>query len=452
MNSLKHKQKDIAPKPHLAEGELKAYLDHTSDNELEILSSSKVGCLSCGAVYSARDVHDWADEGGKMKAVCAHCGLPTVVGDASGLKIDKKSLDRLRRQPGYKAFDESNIEAIRDFCARYAEGKIAEDAKNEELFLFYCQKLCKQHDPIAIMDLADFYMRGGMSGKPDYDKALSYYELPEVAYSPLSLINKAIIFKRGSAKRKPNIAKCCDSLEKAALLGSVKARYMLSDLYTVGDGKREDPFFAFSLLESCYNFAYPVYLKKGFDPDADLGEIAIRLMQHYYYGIGTPVDMDAALAFAMVFTFCLALNKGEYCDAVLDEVDAILSDVSKKRGYTFGELVQDYDTFNDSLYLMPESMLKHITRFDYNEKEGTLSFSLNCLSPFLLVDLANLSVKRVNKGATFVFDRVASIEIQEPRTPISFNYSIAEDGSLSFYRLDEDDPIATIYFKKDGEQ
>ena len=63
-----------------------------------------------------------------------------------------------------------------------------------------------------------------------------------------------------------------------------------------------------------------------------------------------------------------------------------------------------------------------------------------------------MSVKPFNKGATFVFDRVDSIQIQEPRTPISFNYSIAEDGSLSFYRLDEDDPIATIYFKKDGEQ
>jgi uncharacterized paraquat-inducible protein A len=59
---------------------------HTCDNADELRVSARCGCCYCRAVYDARTITDWIDNG--RTARCPRCGLDAVIGDASGFAID----------------------------------------------------------------------------------------------------------------------------------------------------------------------------------------------------------------------------------------------------------------------------------------------------------------------------------------------------------------------------
>ena len=67
---------------------------HTSGNRQEVEASKYAGCVSCGAVFDAKDVQDWQDEWTEAErrnrvkrwtAKCPRCGQPSVIGSSTGL-------------------------------------------------------------------------------------------------------------------------------------------------------------------------------------------------------------------------------------------------------------------------------------------------------------------------------------------------------------------------------
>ena len=70
------------------------YRRRTKDNELDVMTSARCGCLSCGHSFSARDIHYWVEDGSVLSARCPQCGLPYVIADSTGLPVDKKTMER----------------------------------------------------------------------------------------------------------------------------------------------------------------------------------------------------------------------------------------------------------------------------------------------------------------------------------------------------------------------
>lgn len=58
-------------------------------NRTEIGSSSICGCFHCCKSFAAKDVVTWIKErkGGDDTAMCPHCGIDSVIGDASGYPV-----------------------------------------------------------------------------------------------------------------------------------------------------------------------------------------------------------------------------------------------------------------------------------------------------------------------------------------------------------------------------
>ena len=53
-------------------------------NEQEVRRSAKCGCFHCEEVFSAVEVNAWLDDRNGRTALCPHCGIDSVIGDAAG--------------------------------------------------------------------------------------------------------------------------------------------------------------------------------------------------------------------------------------------------------------------------------------------------------------------------------------------------------------------------------
>ena len=67
-------------------GGLKAAHRHSSRHRAEILRSAVCGCFYCLGTFPPGMVEEWVDDG--ETALCPHCGIDAVIGDASGLRLD----------------------------------------------------------------------------------------------------------------------------------------------------------------------------------------------------------------------------------------------------------------------------------------------------------------------------------------------------------------------------
>jgi hypothetical protein len=69
----------------MAEYDLMAAHKHSSRHRDEIAMSSLCGCFSCLDTYAPSEIVEWTDGG--TSAICPHCGIDSVIGDASGLPV-----------------------------------------------------------------------------------------------------------------------------------------------------------------------------------------------------------------------------------------------------------------------------------------------------------------------------------------------------------------------------
>lgn len=71
-------------------------LKHSMRNRGEIERSKRCGCYSCTAVFDASEICEWVDGG--LTAICPHCGIDAVIGDASGITIDRRTLKMINKR------------------------------------------------------------------------------------------------------------------------------------------------------------------------------------------------------------------------------------------------------------------------------------------------------------------------------------------------------------------
>ena len=74
--------------------------EHSSGHRKELLASTVCGCFYCQAIYRPADITGWVDEddsGEGQTALCARCGIDSVIGDKSGCPITPDFLAEMNR-------------------------------------------------------------------------------------------------------------------------------------------------------------------------------------------------------------------------------------------------------------------------------------------------------------------------------------------------------------------
>lgn len=88
--------------PRIALGKIHRTSMH---NREMILKSSVCGCFYCEKTFEPKKIQDWthrshplSEFGGEgQTALCPHCGIDSVIGDASGTTITTVLLKRMRK-------------------------------------------------------------------------------------------------------------------------------------------------------------------------------------------------------------------------------------------------------------------------------------------------------------------------------------------------------------------
>ena len=81
----------------MTEEEMDRAAKHSLNNKHEIDKSKMCGCYYCERTFPASLIrHQDYTDGGRT-ALCPLCGIDTVIGDASGVPINKKVLRELYR-------------------------------------------------------------------------------------------------------------------------------------------------------------------------------------------------------------------------------------------------------------------------------------------------------------------------------------------------------------------
>ncbi len=68
---------------------------HSSNHHEELLKSDICGCFYCLEIYSPQEIQDWVDD--DKCALCAKCGIDSVIGSASNYPITKDFLKEMKR-------------------------------------------------------------------------------------------------------------------------------------------------------------------------------------------------------------------------------------------------------------------------------------------------------------------------------------------------------------------
>ena len=69
-------------------------------NKSIILVSDMAACYCCMQYFKAAEVNEFVDDG-DVTALCPHCGVDTVLGDATGLPIQDKEYLHAIHQFGF---------------------------------------------------------------------------------------------------------------------------------------------------------------------------------------------------------------------------------------------------------------------------------------------------------------------------------------------------------------
>lgn len=73
---------------------------HSANHRLEIEASDSCGCFYCCATFKPSEIMDWVDEnteGIGQTALCARCGIDSVIGSRSGFPITSEFLSEMKR-------------------------------------------------------------------------------------------------------------------------------------------------------------------------------------------------------------------------------------------------------------------------------------------------------------------------------------------------------------------
>lgn len=66
---------------------------HSFKNRKEIEQSTICGCFHCRRTFSPDKINEWTDK--QETALCPHCGIDSVIGDATGYPLTKEFLKEM---------------------------------------------------------------------------------------------------------------------------------------------------------------------------------------------------------------------------------------------------------------------------------------------------------------------------------------------------------------------
>lgn len=69
---------------------------HSMHNRSELASSEKIGCFHCLNIVEFSEIQEWTDKA--QTGVCPACGIDSLVGSASGIKITDELLDSMKSE------------------------------------------------------------------------------------------------------------------------------------------------------------------------------------------------------------------------------------------------------------------------------------------------------------------------------------------------------------------
>jgi hypothetical protein len=68
---------------------------HSSNHRVELLTSDVCGCFYCLEIYPPDELEDWIDD--DNCALCAKCGIDSVIGSVSNYPITREFLAEMKR-------------------------------------------------------------------------------------------------------------------------------------------------------------------------------------------------------------------------------------------------------------------------------------------------------------------------------------------------------------------
>ncbi len=436
---------------------LEEYKSHSVNNEIEILRSKKCGCFFCGSTFDARKVSQWEDgTNGGASAICPECGMATVIGDGSGLKVTRTLLKEMSEAFYGEKEREKSPEAMNKYVDLFIDGKIARNKKNEDTFLRYLCALASSNDPRAYMLLGDFFSGSAKYQAPDYEKAIAFYSHPLVGNDFYALCRLGTLLFDGHGPKKNKMA-CFEYFSKAAALGSLEAVYHIADCYHYGHPVKRDDNFAYLAVLNGFGQSLSTFpgdcLRRNLLP-----EFSYRLAKCVQNGWGINKEETFALKYYLISQFALvsrnlALGQSKQ-PPVMKEIESQIQILAKKLGAKKGEVLYDTDTFFDTYGdpNTPDYSKKKFALISYDPETYRLDFELETSVPGLVVDTANLYCG-ISKPKT----KWSFIDI------VSFAYNgenyfdeivLAEDG-YRFLRYGEDESqdvvIAEIHLRQ-GEE
>lgn len=74
--------------------ELRDAHEHCTRNRDALSRSKTCGCFYCQNIYSPDEITEWLNEGCGT-ALCPHCGVDSVIGEASGYPVTKEFLGEM---------------------------------------------------------------------------------------------------------------------------------------------------------------------------------------------------------------------------------------------------------------------------------------------------------------------------------------------------------------------
>lgn len=77
------------------ESELEEAHKHSINNKSEIEKSNTCGCFYCKEIFAQSEIKNWINDSKEPTAKCPYCQIDSVIGDASGIKIDSLFLQEM---------------------------------------------------------------------------------------------------------------------------------------------------------------------------------------------------------------------------------------------------------------------------------------------------------------------------------------------------------------------
>jgi len=430
---------------------------HSSHNEIEILHSKTCSCYFCRQTYNARDVNDWTNDKGGVTALCPVCGMDSVIGDASGVPLDKNLLKDLNQAFYGEDYMEKHPAAALKYVERYKQGNITHKKVNESLYIQYLSLLAGQGNSVSAYDLGQLYENGTEFTPKDPKTAFFYYGMACLSSDGGALTRLGVLSESG-ALGSVDLRGAYECYAKGMAMGCLEALVHFADCYSKGLFVEKNPTFAYDILSSVWPECYSRFAGSSGKDVNIFPDVAYRLGTYYLTGGKATKDPRLALRFFLYaqFGFHLLQSAGLSTNEILGDLAAVekaIEELAHRFRLVKQDPAFDNDTFADTLndvsisptFLVGQKEQIPTSAFSsptFDKETHTLSFDLTSPSPLLVVDVGNLFCGFVPGTIHWDFIDVSDVRLGKGNSFAKINGNPA-DG-WDFMSPDEGDERAVV--------